>query len=65
MSDKVRGRALIININKFKNTSEERGGSDVDYDNISQLFKDLWFDVVKTQEQLTDLSAQVCMINVM
>ena len=61
MSNNVRGRALIININKFNN-GKERTGSTVDYDNISKLFKDLRFDIVKSQKELTDLTAQVLFV---
>ena len=59
MSNKIRGRALIININKFNKTGKVRTGSTVDYDNISSLFKDLRFDIVKSQKELTDLTQQV------
>ena len=62
MSSTVRGRALIINIKSFFLTRELRDGSEVDYENISRLFKDLNFDIVKTQKELTDLSSQVCRI---
>ena len=62
MSSTVRGRALIINIKNFFLTRELRDGSEVDYENISGLFKDLNFDIVKTQKELTDLSSQVCRI---
>ena len=59
MSSTVRGRALIINIKNFFLTRELRDGSEVDYENISRLFKDLNFDIVKTQKELTNLSPQV------
>ena len=36
-----------------------RKGSEVDYKNISRLFKDLNFDIVKTEAELTDLTAKV------
>ena len=58
MSSRTRGRALIINI-LFSNSQHERHGSCVDYANISQCLKDLGFDLVKTEQQLTDLTAQV------
>ena len=58
MSSRTRGRALIINI-LFSNSPNKRRGSHVDYANISQCLKDLGFDLVKTEQQLTDLTAQV------
>ena len=58
MSNRTRGRALIINI-LFSNSQHERHGSHADYANISQCLKDLGFDLVKTEQQLTDLTAQV------
>ena len=58
MSDRIRGRALIINI-LFKNSQQQRHGSHIDYINISQCLQDMDFDIVKTEEQLTDLTAQV------
>ena len=62
MSDAVRGRVLIINIYTIlEGTREEihRTGSDVDYRNLSRLFKVLKFDVVKEEKHLTNLTAQV------
>ena len=62
MSDHTRGRVLIININAFYNKgrlSDVREGSKVDYDNLSKLFKDLRFQLVKNQDKLTNLNAQV------
>ena len=58
MSSRTRGRALIINI-LFSNSQQQRHGSRFDYANISQCLKDLGFDLVKTEQQLTDLTAQV------
>ena len=58
MSKGVRGRALIINI-LFGGTQRERCGSRVDYVNISQCLKDIGFDIVKSEQQLTDLTAEV------
>ena len=58
MSSRTRGRALIINI-LFSNSALQRHGSRADYANISQCLKDLGFDLVKTEQQLTDLTAQV------
>ena len=58
MSSRTRGRALIINI-VFSSSQQQRHGSRVDYANISQCLKDLEFDLVKTEQQLTDLTAQV------
>ena len=58
MSNRTRGRALIINI-LFSSSQQQRHGSRADYSNISQCLKDLGFDLVKTEQQLTDLTAQV------
>ena len=58
MSSRTRGRALIINI-LFSNSQQQRHGSRADYANISQCLKDLGFDLVKTEQQLTDLTAKV------
>ena len=58
MSDGIRGRALIINI-FFSNSQPPRYGSNIDYVNISQCLKDMAFHCVKTEQQLTDLTAQV------
>ena len=62
MSDAVRGRALIINIYTILEGTRHtpRTGSDADYRNLSRLFKDLKFDIVKEEKHLTDLTAQVC-----
>ena len=62
MSATNRGRVLIINIYTFHKTGQQRTGSDVDYDNISELFKSLRFDIAKTQQELTDLTAQVFLL---
>lgn len=59
MSDRCRGRVLIINIHTFRDTQQTRAGSHVDYDNISRLFKDMKFDIAKSRPELTDLTAQV------
>ena len=59
MTDGVRGRALIININNFSHPELERKGSEEDYKNLHRLFKDLRFDIVKTRKDLTDLTASV------
>ncbi|XP_067934368.1 caspase-3-like [Watersipora subatra] len=56
MSEGVRGRALIFNIKTFRHTGATRYGSEVDYDNLRRLLKDLKFDVAKTEAALTDLS---------
>ena len=58
MSDGVRGRALIINI-LFSYSQQQRDGSRVDYANISQCLKDMGFELVKEEQQLTDLTAKV------
>ncbi|XP_067935178.1 malignant fibrous histiocytoma-amplified sequence 1-like [Watersipora subatra] len=58
MSDRCRGRVLIINIHTFRDTQQTRAGSQVDYDNISRLFKDMKFDIAKSRPELTDLTAQ-------
>ena len=57
MSGGVRGRVLIIN--SLHNMGMQRTGSEVDYRNISTLFKKLKFDIVKSEAELTDLTAQV------
>ena len=59
MSPAIRGRALIINTMHFYGTDQSRLGSDVDYHNLSTLFKDLRFEIVKSQTELTDLTAEV------
>ena len=61
MSDKVRGRILIINTRHLvkEGQTTERSGSDVDYSNISRLFTDLKFDIVKSEDNLTNLTAHV------
>ena len=59
MSPAIRGRVLIINIKDFSGTDQSRLGSDVDYHNLSTLFKDLRFEIVKSQTELTDLTAEV------
>ncbi|XP_067934863.1 uncharacterized protein [Watersipora subatra] len=56
MSEGVRGRVLIFNIKTFRHTGTTRDGSEVDYDNLRRLLKDLKFDVAKTEADLTDLS---------
>ena len=58
MSSPVRGRAMIIN-NRFFSSRRDRAGSEVDYKNLQRLFKDLRFDIVKTEMSFTDLTAQV------
>ena len=61
MSDPNRGRVMIINIMNFNNTElyKRRTGSDVDYKNLVKLFKDLRFDIVKSEKDLTDLTSEV------
>ena len=59
MSSPIRGRVLIINFKGFSRNRELKDGSEVDCENISRLFKDLNFDIVKTQKELTNLSSQV------
>ena len=58
MSEGCRGRALIINIHNFHD-GVVRESSDIDYSNICRLLKDLMFDIVKLQEELTNLTAEV------
>ena len=48
MSERVRGRALIININTFFHTGDVRNGSKVDYENLRKLFINLRFDIAKS-----------------
>ena len=64
MSDKVRGRVLIFNTMILRRDGQytERSGSDIDYSNICRLFKDLKFHVVKSEPELTNLTAQVVFI---
>ena len=52
MSEGVRGRALIINIDSVKKGNEytARVGSHVDYENVSNLFDCLGFDIVKRRK---------------
>ena len=61
MSGKVRGRILIINTTHLEKCGQttERSGSDVDYSNIRRLFEDLKFDIVKSEDDLTNLTARV------
>ena len=61
MSRKRRGRALILNVSTFQQSTrhDTRHGSDIDYTNLEKLLKDLKFDVAKTQTELTDLSFEV------
>ena len=63
MSDGVRGRVMIINMETIMKGSNprERLASEYDYLNLSNLFKDLGFDIVKTQDELTNLTARVCL----
>ena len=64
MSDKVRGRVLIFNTMTMIRDGQytERRGSDRDYSNICRLFKDLKFHIVKSEPELTDLTAQVVFV---
>ena len=61
MSDKIRGRVLIINNKTFKNENP-RPESEVDYNNLCWLFRSLRFDICKKQKDLTDLTAQVVLL---
>ena len=63
MSDEVRGRVMIINMETIMTGSSrrERLAYEYDYLNLSNLFKDLGFDIVKTQDELTNLTARVCL----
>jgi len=68
MSDPVRGRAMIINNNMFYDDVKlinTRLGSEVDYENLKLLFKHLRYDLVKTQEELSDLTAEVGNFNLL
>jgi len=42
-----------------------RLGSEVDYENLKLLFKHLRYDLVKTQEELSDLTAEVGNFNLL
>ena len=61
MTDAIRGRVMIINIMNFNNTDlyKKRTGSDVDYKNLVKLFKELRFDIVKSEKELSDLNEEV------
>ena len=59
MSSKPKGRVLIININNFNQNLPQRDGSHADYNNLKRLFKEMRFDVVRKETDLTDLTAQV------
>ena len=62
MTHPSRGSVRIININAFYtkgHLSDVREGSKVDYDNLSGLFKDLRFEIAKSQGELTNLNADV------
>ena len=63
MSDGVRGRVMIINMETIMEGSSrrERLASEYDYLNLTNLFKDLEFEIVKTQDELTNLTARVCL----
>jgi len=68
MSDPIRGRAIIINNNMFYEGGKlinTRLGSEVDYENLKLLFKHLRYDLVKTQEELSDLTAEVGNFNLL
>jgi len=65
MSDPVRGRAMIINIENFYKDGRHlpkltREGSYLDYQNIRRLFQDMAFDIVKKDEEMSDLCKNVC-----
>ena len=59
MSSRPKGRVLIININTFRQNVPRRDGSRADYANLQKLFKDMTFTVVKSENELTDLTAEV------
>lgn len=65
MSDRVRGRALIINIREFRRADGQilpactRLGSEFDYDNLEKLFWGLGFNVVGNKDDSTNLTAEV------
>ena len=63
MSDDVRGRVMIINMETIMQgfSPRERLASEYDYVNLKTLFEDLGFEIVKTQDELTNLTAQVCL----
>ena len=63
MSDGVRGRVMIINMETIMQGSSrrERLASEYDYVNLKTLFEDLEFEIVKTQDELTNLTAPVCL----
>ena len=59
MSSRPKGRVLLININTFRHNVPQRDGSHADYANLQKLFKDMTFTVVKSENALTDLTAEV------
>ena len=62
MRSRPKGRVLIININNFNQKLPARDGSSADYANLQKLFKDMNFTVVKSEAELTDLTAEVSKI---
>ena len=63
MSSRPKGRVLIININNFDQKLPPRDGSSADYNNLQKLFKDMNFTLVKAENKLTDLTAEVSLIS--
>ena len=63
MRDGVRGRVMILNYLLYKDDPKSRRkGGDVDYVNIKRLFEEMNFEMVKTEEDLTDLTAEVKLV---
>ena len=62
MDKTVRGKALILNV-QFKDHNVSRKGTDVDRDNLKQLFEQLHLDVTvhNDEDGLTvEVGAKVC-----
>lgn len=57
MGKKEKGKALIVNVNKVKG-HDPRSGTDVDRDNLKQLFEQLQMDVTVLNDD-DGLTAQV------
>ena len=58
MTKRVRGRAIIVNVETFNRSSglKDREGSVIDVVNLMELFKNLYFEV----EEWKNDTAKVC-----
>lgn len=61
MTDKVRGRASIINISEYvcSRVVSARHGSDFDYSNLKQMLQQMGFIIAKSEKELGNLAAEV------